>query len=312
MKTTTVTGWGALARILPALLLASCGAAWGQGGPTAGAQAEMRAAIEAAQKAQVPGPSDIKLADQAVLKLPKGFVYIPPAEGQKLLTAMGNRGGEGLLGLIFPDSDSPWFVAMRYLKSGYIKDDDAKEWKTDELLKNLKEGTEESNQERRTRGFPEIEVTGWVEAPQYDATTHRLVWSLASKVKNAPASAENGVNYNTYALGREGYISMNLVTGMSTIEKEKPVAHQLLAALDYNDGKRYTQFESGTDHVAEFGLAALIGGIAAKKLGLFALIAAFLVKFAKVILVAGIGGIGVIGKLMGRKKDADGTPPPQA
>jgi uncharacterized membrane-anchored protein len=299
-------GWAACA----ALLALVCCTAWGQGAPTAGAQAELKAAIEAAQKAQVPGPSDIKLADQAVLKLPKNFVYIPPAEGQRLMQAMGNRVGEGLLGLIFPDSDAQWFVSMRFLKSGYIKDDDAKEWKTDELLKDLKEGTEESNKERRTRGFPEIEVTGWVEAPKYDAATHRLVWSLASKVKNAPAGAENGVNYNTYALGREGYISMNLVTGMNTVEAEKPVAQQLLAALEYNDGKRYTQFNSATDHVAEFGLAALIGGVAAKKLGLFALIAAFLAKFAKVILVAGIAGIGVIGKLMGRKKDEGAAPPP--
>ena len=287
-----------------------CCAAWGQGAPTAGAQAELKAAIETAQKAQVAGPSDVKLADQAVLKLPKDFVYIPPAEGQKLLTAMGNRAGEGLLGLVFPESDAQWFVVMRFIKSGYIKDDDAKEWKTDELLQGLKEGTEESNKERSTRGFPEIEVTGWVEAPKYDATTHRLVWSLASKVKNAPAGAEGGVNYNTYALGREGYISMNLVTGMSTVEKEKPVAQQLLAALEYNDGKRYTQFNSATDHVAEFGLAALIGGVAAKKLGLFAVIAAFLAKFAKVILVAGIAGIGIIGKLLGRKKDEGAAPPP--
>jgi uncharacterized membrane-anchored protein len=104
---------------------------------------------------------------------------------------------------------------------------------------------------------------------------------------------------------------MNLVTGMKTIEAEKPIARQLLAALEYNDGKRYTQFNSATDHIAEFGLAALIGGVAAKKLGLFALIAAFVVKFAKVILLAGIGLIGVIGKMMGRKKDAGGAPPPQ-
>jgi uncharacterized membrane-anchored protein len=96
---------------------------------------------------------------------------------------------------------------------------------------------------------------------------------------------------------------------MSSVEKEKPVAHQLLAALDYNDGKRYTQFDSATDHVAEFGLAALIGGIAAKKLGLFALIAAFLVKFAKVIGVAVIALIAVARKFMGRKKDADAAPP---
>ena len=287
-------------------------AAWGQGAPTANAKAELQAAIDAAQKAQVLGPSDVKLGDQAVMKLPKGFVYIPPAEGLKLLTAMGNRVGDGLLGLVFPDSDAQWFVAMRFMKSGYIKDDDAKEWKTDELLQGLKEGTEESNKDRRARGYPEIEVVGWIEPPAYDAQTHRLVWSLSSKVKNAPAGAEGGVNYNTYALGREGYISMNLVTGMANIEAEKPVARQLLAALEYNDGKRYTQFNSATDHIAEFGLAALIGGVAAKKLGLFALIAAFLVKFAKVILIAGIALIGVIAKVMGRKKETGGAPPPQA
>ena len=294
---------------LSALVAVFQSAAWAQGAPTAGAQAEMQAAIDSAQKAQVSGPSDVKLTDQAVLKLPQGFLYIPPAEGQKLLTAMGNRVGDGLLGLIFPDSNAEWFVAMRFMKSGYIKDDDAKEWKTDELLSGLKEGAEESNKERRARGYPEIEVVGWIEAPKYDAQTHRLVWSLSSKIKNAPAGAEGGVNYNTYALGREGYISMNLVTGMKAIEAEKPIAQQLLAALEYNDGKRYAQFNSATDHVAEFGLAALIGGVAAKKLGLFALIAAFLVKFAKVIGIAAIALIALISKLMGRKKEEGGTPP---
>ena len=305
------SAWKSVARAgwLSVMLVVFQSAAWGQGAPTAGAQAEMQAAIDAARKAQVGGPSDVKLADQAVLKLPKGFVYVPPAEGQRLLKAMGNRTGDGLLGLIFPDSDAEWFVAMRFTKSGYIKDDDAKEWKVDELLSGLKEGTEESNKERRARGFPEIEVVGWVEAPKYDAQTHRLVWSLASKLKGAPAGAEGGVNYNTYALGRDGYISMNLVTGMKTIEAEKPVAHQLLAALEYNDGKRYAQFNSATDHVAEFGLAALIGGVAAKKLGLFALIAAFLVKFAKIIGIAAIALIALISKLMGRKKEDGGTPP---
>jgi uncharacterized membrane-anchored protein len=96
---------------------------------------------------------------------------------------------------------------------------------------------------------------------------------------------------------------------MKTIEAEKPIAQQLLAALEYNDGKRYAQFNSATDHVAEFGLAALIGGVAAKKLGLFALIAAFLVKFAKIIGIAAIALIAFIAKLMGRKKEEGGTPP---
>ena len=298
--------------ILLALCMAMASSSgWAQ--PNAAAQAEMQAAMDAANKASVSGPADIKLVDQAMLKLPDGLVYIPAAEAGRLLSAMGNRVGEGVLGVVVsPAADASWFVVMRFYKSGYIKDDDAREWKTEELLSNLKEGTEEGNKERRSRGISEIEVVGWVEAPKYDAATHRLVWSLESKEKGAPARGEQagdrGVNYNTYALGRDGYISMNLVTALKKIDAERPVANQLLAALQYNGGKRYTDFDSATDHVAEFGLAALIGGVAAKKLGLFALAFAFLAKFAKVIGIAAIAGGAVAMKFFRRRK----ANPPQA
>jgi uncharacterized membrane-anchored protein len=202
--------------------------------------------------------------------------------------------------VVSPASQSGWFVVMRFLKSGYIKDDDAKEWNVEDLLAGLRAGTEEGNTERRARGINEIEIVGWVEAPKYDAASHRLVWSLESKEKGIAAGGERGVNYNTYALGREGYISMNLVTGMKEIQTEKPIAHELLAALQYNDGKRYSDFNSATDHVAEYGLAALVGGVAAKKLGLFALLFAFLVKFWKLIAVGLVAAGALLVKL--RKK----------
>jgi len=288
------------------ILLALCmvvasSSAWAQ--PNAAAQAEMQAAVDAANKAAVAGPTEIKLVDQAMLKLPDGLMYISAAQAGRLLAAMGNRVGDNLLGVVVsPAADANWFVVLRFFKSGYIKDDEAKEWKTEELLANLKEGTEEGNKERRSRGISEIEVVGWVEAPKYDAATHRLVWSLESKEKSAPPSTERGVNYNTYALGRDGYVSMNLVTALKKIDAERPVAHQLLAALQYNGGKQYGDFNSATDHVAEFGLAALVGGVAAKKLGLFALAFAFLLKFAKVIGIAAIGIAAVAVKFFRRKK----------
>lgn len=280
-------------------------AAWAQ--TAAGdRQTELKAALAAADKAQTRGPSEIKLAHEAVLRLPKGLTYVPPAEGGQLLKVMGNRVGDNLLGLVLPEDGNNWLIVMRLVKAGYIKDDDAKDWRSDELLANLKAGTDEANKDRRERGLPELEIVGWVEPPAYDAATHRLVWSLASKQKGEPDNAERGVNYNTYALGREGYISMNLVTGMNSVQSDKPIAHRLLAALEYNDGKRYSDFNSATDHVAEYGLAALIGGVAAKKLGVLALLAAFLLKFAKVIGIAAIGVIAVLAKLLGRKKQ---TPP---
>ena len=282
-----------------ALAVASLSA---QAQPTEAARAEYEAAARAANEAALTGPSDVKLVDQAVLRLPRGFIYIPAAESGRLLAAMGNRVGDGLLGIVVsPTSQTGWFVVMRFTKSGYIKDDDAKEWKVDELLSGLRAGTEEGNKERRTRGINEIEIVGWVEAPKYDAVTHRLVWSLESKEKGAAAGGERGVNYNTYALGREGYISMNLVTGMKEIQAEKPIAHELLASLEYNSGKRYSDFNSATDHVAEYGLAALVGGFAAKKLGLFALLFAFLLKFWKLIAVALVAIGAIVLKLRGKK-----------
>ena len=66
-------------------------------------------------------------------------------------------------------------------------------------------------------------------------------------------------------------------------------ARQLLEAVDFNSGKRYGDFNSSTDKVAAYGLAALVAGVAAKKLGLLALLAATVIKFAKIIVVAVAG-----------------------
>jgi len=260
-------------------------------------QAEAKAAFEAARHTKQDGPADVRLNEQVALHVPANMTFIPPAEAKRILHAFGNSPDPDTLGMVMPLGEESWFAVPRFVKSGYIKDDDARDWKADDMLDGLKKGTEASNGERRKRGIPEMEVVGWVEPPTYDAGTHRLVWSAAARDKGAGADAEQGVNYNTYLLGREGYLSMNFVTDRTTIESEKPVAKQLLAAVEFDKGKRYTDFNASTDHMAEYGLAALVGGVAAKKLGLFAVMAAFAAKFAKVIGVAAIGLIAGLRKL---------------
>jgi uncharacterized membrane-anchored protein len=55
---------------------------------------------------------------------------------------------------------------------------------------------------------------------------------------------------------------------------------------------------------------ALVGGVAAKKLGLFAVAAAFVLKFAKIILIGlGVFGAGVI-NFFRRKPRSDGADGP--
>jgi uncharacterized membrane-anchored protein len=262
---------------------------------------ERKLATEAALKAARPGEVEIPLMGQALLKLPKGFSYVPIPEARRWMEAHGNSAGPNFAGLVLPGGDAGWLVVLRFNKSGYVKDDDAKEWNADELLQNLKDGTEEQNAERVKKGLRELEVAGWIEKPAYDPATHRLVWSASVRGKNA-RDDEGSINYNTYALGREGYFSLNLITAPTEIGADKAAARTLLAALSYDVGKRYEDFNASTDKVAEYGLAALIGGVAAKKLGLFALIGAFLLKGWKIVAVAGVVLAALAGKLFGRRK----------
>lgn len=261
----------------------------------------------AAGAAMLRGPQTVELRDQARLDLPAGYGFVPAREGAAVMDLLGNQTDERFVGLIFPASDAQWFVTIDYEPSGYIKDDDARDWDADELLEGLKEGTEAANEHRRQIGVTEIEVTRWVETPSYDSPTHRLVWSAEAREKTGQ-NEDPTINYNTYVLGREGYISLNLITSASQIESHKPVARELLAAVAFNDGKRYADFNSSTDKVAAYGLAALVGGIAAKKLGLLAMIGVFVAKFAKLIFVGLVAVGAVVAKfLKGRTGNAQAS-----
>lgn len=272
-------------------------------GAPAPASAESPAdkAFAAAREVAVYGPAQVPWAEQATLRLPEGYIYIPRPAADQIMDLYGNSYDERFLGLIYPASDSNWLVVAEYEHSGYIKDDDARNWDVDELLQGLKEGTEAQNERRREMGIGELVIDGWAERPAYDAATHRLVWSLAAHDKGDEAGAAQTINYNTYMLGREGYITMNLVTDSSAIATDKANAHALLAALSFNPGRTYADFNEDTDKVAAYGLAALVAGVAAKKLGLFAVIAAFVAKFAKVFIVAAAaGGAALWKKLRGK------------
>lgn len=268
------------------------------------AETELQAAAAAAARnAQISGPADVKLREQAVLKLPAGQIFVPVPAAAQLMKAMGNRTDESLIGVVFPQGNEDWTVVIKFVSEGYIKDDDARDWNAGDLLKELKEGTDASNDERTSRGLAAMEVVGWAEEPRYDAAAHRLVWSASTRHKGESASDTLGVNYNTYALGREGYISLNLVTSLKELPVQKQIALDMLASLQYSEGKRYADFSASTDKVAAYGLAALVAGAAVKKLGLLAVVLAFLAKFAKVLVLAGGAAMWGFAKMFGKKKD---------
>ena len=278
--------------------------AYAQNTPSSRTQAEIQAAWQAAAKSGTFGPAQIRLLDQATLNITDDEVFIPAAEANRIMAALGNSSTPERFGLVTEKSDNVrWMVDVTWIKEGYVRDGDAKEWQADAMLEDLKEGTERGNAERLARGIPALDVTGWVEKPAYDSASHRLVWSLSLQDRGAPAGQPQTINYNTYALGREGYFSLDLITGSDTIGTDKLVARNLLGTLKYLPGKRYEDFSSSTDKVAAYGLGALVDVVAVKKLGLLGLIGVFLLKIWKLAAVALVGAGAAVRRFFGRQKE---------
>jgi len=232
-------------------------------------QAEQTRLWDDVGRVAVKGPADVTLLDEAVLHVPAGEIFVPQPQADRLLDLFGNPGSNpDMPGLILPrDPKATWFMPVRFQAAGYIKDDDARTWNADEMLQSLKAGTDEQNRDRVQAGVPAMHVTGWSEPPRYDPSTHRLVWALSSRAVDAKDDQPPLVNYNTYALGRDGYFTMNLVTTLAALPALKPVAEQQVAALEYKPGKGYADFNAQTDRVASYGLSSLIVGITQPRVG---------------------------------------------
>jgi uncharacterized membrane-anchored protein len=262
------------------------------------------------EKAMVHGPADVALKDEATVSMPAGIAFVPARQAAPVLRRAGDYPDDSLLGVFLPDNrGGKWIIVANAHDPGFIREDESKDIDADKLLESLRRGADEQNKERSLEGKPELVVVGWIEKPYYDGANHQLIWSAEVAHKTGSGQrepAEHSVNYNTETLGRGGYISLDLVTGRSAVEADKAAVRALLAGLHYNTGKRYEDFNAKTDKIAEYGLLALIGGLAVKKLGLIALAMAFMAKSAKLIAIAALGGLAGIRKFFNRGR----LPPP--
>lgn len=241
----------------------------------------------------------------ATLDLPANFRYLDPADAEKLLSdGWGNPPGAKTLGMIVPTDVNPlsaagWGVVVTYEKDGHVKDDDADQINYTDLLKDMKEGIEAGNKERKEQGYAPMSLVGWAEQPSYDKGQHKLYWA---KELHTDGDQQNGLNYNIRVLGREGVLVLNAVAGMQQIAQVKQEMKKVTAFTEFTSGNRYTDFNAGTDKVAEYGLAALVAGGVAAKLGFFGKIFALLLAFKKFILLGLAAAGSWIYKLLGRKK----------
>jgi uncharacterized membrane-anchored protein len=242
----------------------------------------------------------------ATLNVPENFRYLSPEQADRILVeAWGNPPGTKTLGMLFPSEVSPlspegWGVVISFQEDGYVKDDEAGKIDYNELLQQMKDATVEDNKERQKQGYESINLVGWAASPHYDRDTHKLYWAKEFNFAGAPA---NTLNYDIRMLGRHGVLSFNAVAAMDQLGAIENDMKEVLSFAEFNAGHRYTDFSSGTDKVAAYGIGALIAGKVAAKVGLFKLALGFLLAGKKFILLALIPVAGLVKKFFGGKSE---------
>ncbi len=243
----------------------------------------------------IKGPKSVDLFNKASINIPQGFVFLSPADTQKFMTLNHNLSDQEEY--LFAPDDLRWFGIFSFSGDGYIKDND----KIDDskILESIKSNTEEGNQQRREKGWGQMHVVGWKIPPYYDGETKHLEWAINAKDDNDAAV----INFNTRILGRTGVTSVVLVADPQTLDQAVREFKDSIKTYDYASGERYAEYKAG-DKVAEYGLAALIGGGAAAvavKTGLWKTILVALAAGWKIVAAAAAGAVAWIVKFFKRK-----------
>ena len=299
--------WGKVALVAAALSLSQFAFAQAQEPTPEEAAAQLKSFIAALnfRSGDVAVPQA-----EAKFRLGTQFRYLEKADANRVLEQLwGNPPDNSVLGMIVPtaaplDSEKSWAVVVTYSDEGYVSDEDAAKTDYNALLTELKKGAKEDNVARKEAGYEAVELVGWAVPPRYDAASKKLYWA---KELAFAGGEQHTLNYDVRVLGRRGFMSLNAVAGMSELAAVQSGMQQLLPAAEFNAGARYADYDSSSDKVAGYGIAALIGGGIAAKTGLLAKLGVLLLAGKKLIGVLLIGLVALGAKLFGRKKDRDGT-----
>ncbi|MCC6511783.1 MAG: DUF2167 domain-containing protein [Pirellulaceae bacterium] len=241
----------------------------------------------------------------AQLKLPPNLEYLDPAQTKRVVEELwGNPPGDSYLGMIVRSardvlSADGISAIITYDDSGYISDKDAAAIDYNELLSTMQAGEKEENEARQAQGFPNVHLVGWAESPRYDAASNKLYWAKEIAFGGEP---EHTLNYSIRALGRQGVLELNFVGTMEQLPQVKSLAPEVMSAVSFTAGNQYSDFNSSTDRVAGYGIAALVAGGVAAKAGFFKVLLIGLLAAKKFVVIGAIALFAIVAKLFSWRK----------
>ena len=246
--------------------------------------------------AHIEGPKLVDLGNGTEIDLPANTILFERDVARDMLKKADGNDAENVEALIVrPGTD--WAVIVEYEGAGYVSDGDADDLDADELFDAYKKGNDDQNARRKTLGIGPLILDGWSEKPRYDVLTHQLHWGLKGHSDQGPV-----INFFTRVLGRNGFMSVNLIDTPDRIEQSKQDTANVVGATRFKQGMRYQDHASG-DKDSGIGLKGLVLGgtgvaIAAKTGLLLKLL--LILKKAFIVIVAAVGGF--FRWLFGKKK----------
>jgi len=208
----------------------------------------------------------------ARLKVPDTFDYLDPKESEVMLTKVwGNPEGAGTLGMLVPsgeavDAENGWGVVITYDDDGHVSDEDAGKIDYDVLIQDMRKHVEAVNAQRTGRGFTSVSLVGWAVKPRYDAAARKLYWARELAFGKGD---QHTLNYNIRVLGKEGVLHLNAVSGMPQMARIEKLMPTVLDCVEFQPGSRYGDFNASTGRRATYGIAGLVAGKGALKVGFF-------------------------------------------
>jgi uncharacterized membrane-anchored protein len=226
----------------------------------------------------------------AKLTVPKEFNFLDANDANTVLVKLwGNPPStEKVLGLLMPAGVTPldsncWVVTISYIEDGHVKDEDANKINYDDLLQQMQKGVEANNKARQEKGYPPVKLLGWAAPPRYDSATHKLYW--AKRLRFGDEDVET-LNYDIRMLGRRGVLVLNAVASINQLPQIEEQTPQILGMVDFKEGSRYADFDPKVDKIATYGIAALVAGGIAAKLGFFKLLLVGILALKKFVIIA--------------------------
>jgi uncharacterized membrane-anchored protein len=187
------------------------------------------------------GPQKLSLGDYADIDIPAGYRMTDPHGARIILDSLNSPVPLNLIGVL-SDASGKWWAVMEYSPEGFVKD--VEQINSAAVLKTLQSEIQAGGQPKAT--------LSWKSAPVYDPQMHSLSWSVG-----AQNGSKIGLSQTVVLLGRSGFVT--IVSYQANPAGDISPLKQWAASINFKDGERYADFQSG-DQVARMGLSDLIIG----------------------------------------------------